>query len=66
MSLYLETSRLILRPFAEEDAQDLYAYASHPEVGPPAGWKPHLPALQHPGGGAAEDRPGDRLGRIRG
>ena len=40
MSLYLETSRLILRPFAEEDAQDLYAYASHPEVGPPAGWKP--------------------------
>ena len=41
MSLYLETSRLILRPFAEEDAQDLYAYASHPEVGPPAGWKPH-------------------------
>lgn len=41
MELYLETPRLILRPFAEEDAPGLYAYASHPEVGPPAGWKPH-------------------------
>ena len=37
----LETERLILRPFTEDDAQALYAYASHPEVGPPAGWKPH-------------------------
>ena len=39
--MYLETERLILRPFTEEDADGLYAYASHPEVGPPAGWKPH-------------------------
>ena len=37
----LETDRLLLRPFTEEDAEGLYAYASHPEVGPPAGWKPH-------------------------
>ena len=37
----LETERLILRPFTEGDAADLYAYASHPEVGPWAGWKPH-------------------------
>lgn len=37
----LETERLILRPFTEEDAEGLYAYASHPEVGPWAGWKPH-------------------------
>ena len=37
----LETDRLILRPFTEEDAEGLYAYASHPEVGPWAGWKPH-------------------------
>ena len=37
----LETERLILRPFTLDDAQELYAYASHPEVGPPAGWPPH-------------------------
>lgn len=37
----LETERLILRPFTEDDAEGLYAYASHPEVGPWAGWKPH-------------------------
>ena len=37
----LETDRLLLRPFTEDDAESLYAYASHPEVGPPAGWKPH-------------------------
>ena len=37
----LETERLILRPFTEEDAEDLFAYASDPRVGPPAGWQPH-------------------------
>ena len=37
----LETERLLLRPFTEKDAAGLYAYASHPEVGPWAGWKPH-------------------------
>ena len=37
----LETERLILRPFAAEDAADLYAYARDPEVGPAAGWPPH-------------------------
>ena len=37
----LETDRLLLRPFTEDDAEGLYAYASHPEVGPWAGWKPH-------------------------
>ena len=35
----LETERLLLRPFTLEDAEGLYAYASHPEVGPPAGWQ---------------------------
>ena len=30
-----------LRPFTPDDAEGLYAYASHPEVGPPAGWPPH-------------------------
>ena len=37
----IETRRLILRPWREEDAADLYRYASDPEVGPPAGWAPH-------------------------
>ena len=37
----LQTERTILRPFAEADAPDLFAYASDPRVGPIAGWKPH-------------------------
>ena len=37
----LETPRLILRPWCEDDAEELYKYASDPEVGPPAGWPPH-------------------------
>jgi RimJ/RimL family protein N-acetyltransferase len=37
----LETERLLLRPFREEDADDMYEYASDPDVGPMAGWKPH-------------------------
>ena len=37
----LETKRLILRPWCEDDAENLYKYASDPEVGPPAGWPPH-------------------------
>ena len=37
----LETNRLLLRPFTEDDAADLYEYARDPRVGPPAGWPPH-------------------------
>ena len=37
----LQTNRLILRPWNEDDAEDLYTYACDPEVGPPAGWQPH-------------------------
>lgn len=37
----LETKRLILRPWKESDAKDLYYYASSPEVGPIAGWPVH-------------------------
>ena len=37
----LTTERLLLRPFVEEDAADLYEYARDPRVGPPAGWPPH-------------------------
>ena len=37
----LETKRLFLRPFQENDAADLYEYAKDPKVGLPAGWPPH-------------------------
>lgn len=37
----LETPRLLLRRFELADLEDFYEYASHPEVGPAAGWKPH-------------------------
>lgn len=36
-----ETERLLLRPWDERDAEDLYRYASHPDVGPIAGWPVH-------------------------
>ena len=39
--MILETERLILRPWQEEDAGALYKYASDPQVGPIAGWPPH-------------------------
>lgn len=37
----LETERLILRMWEKRDAKALFAYASNPDVGPHAGWKPH-------------------------
>lgn len=37
----LETNRLILRPWEEADAEELYQYAKDPAVGPIAGWPPH-------------------------
>ena len=39
--MILQTKRLILRPWSENDAEELYKYASDSEVGPPAGWPPH-------------------------
>lgn len=36
-----ETERLIMRRWEESDAEDLYIYASDPDVGPIAGWPPH-------------------------
>lgn len=39
MELY--TNRLILRPWLESDAENLYRYAKDPQVGPVAGWPPH-------------------------
>lgn len=37
----IETERLRLRPWREEDAKTLYEYAKDPEVGPAAGWPVH-------------------------
>ena len=37
----LETDRLTLRMWTKKDAPALFAYASDPDVGPNAGWKPH-------------------------
>jgi len=39
--MILNTERLILRPWEEADAEDLYKYASHSDVGPIAGWPVH-------------------------
>ena len=39
--MILETKRLILRPWEESDAENLFKYASHPDVGPIAGWAVH-------------------------
>lgn len=36
-----ETERLLLRSWDEGDAEDLYRYASHPDVGPITGWPVH-------------------------
>ena len=40
----LETERLILDKWttSEEDIKGLYEYAKNPDVGPNAGWKPHV------------------------
>lgn len=37
----METERLLLRPWREDDAESLFKYASDPDVGPVAGWPPH-------------------------
>ncbi len=37
----LMTRRLVLRRWEQADAEDLYRYASDPDVGPIAGWPPH-------------------------
>lgn len=40
-SMKLETNRLILRPWQESDAEVLFKYESHTDVGPIAGWPAH-------------------------
>ena len=39
--MVLETERLIMRRWEESDAEDLFKYASDPDVGPIAGWPAH-------------------------
>ncbi len=39
MEIYGE--KVVLRPFSLEDAEGFFRYASNPNVGPIAGWKPH-------------------------
>ena len=39
--MVLETERLVLRKWKDEDAENLYNLAKDPEIGPPAGWPPH-------------------------
>ena len=38
----LETERLLLRSWRGVDFDDYYEFASHPDVGPNAGWAPHF------------------------
>ena len=44
--MILKTKRLILRPWCENDAEDLFRYASDPDIGYPAGWPPHT-SIEH-------------------
>lgn len=44
--MMLTTRRLLLRPWEERDAKDLYLYAKDLRVGPMAGWSPHL-SVEH-------------------
>ena len=37
----IETRRLLFRPWSVDDAEELFALASDPDVGPRAGWPPH-------------------------
>ena len=37
----METKRILLRPWRDDDAEALFKYASDPDVGPRAGWLPH-------------------------
>ena len=37
--MILETERLILRKWTQDDAESLFTYAKNPKVGPIAGWQ---------------------------
>ena len=42
VNFMMKTERITLRPWLDTDAKALYKYASDPEVGPRAGWPPHI------------------------
>ena len=47
----IETERLLLREWCLSDVDDMYEYASVPDVGERAGWPPHKnkeESLYHP------------------
>jgi len=46
ISAIIETERLFLRPWREEDAEALFRYARDPDIGPIAGWPPHA-SVEH-------------------
>lgn len=37
----MESERILLRQWCDDDATALFKYASDPDVGPRAGWRPH-------------------------
>lgn len=39
--MIIQTKRLILRPWQDSDAENLYKYAKDPDIGPIAGWPAH-------------------------
>ena len=39
--MVLQTKRLLLRPFLEADAPQIYLLARDPRIGCAAGWQPH-------------------------
>ena len=47
MKMPLKTERLVLRPWKDEDAENLYEYAKDPRVGPEAGWYAHTSAVSY-------------------
>ena len=42
VNFMMKTERITLRHWLDTDAKALYKYASDPEVGPRAGWPPHI------------------------
>ncbi|MDR0814051.1 MAG: GNAT family N-acetyltransferase [Oscillospiraceae bacterium] len=39
--MYIETGRLILRPWVDTDTEELFRHAQNPNVASPCGWPPH-------------------------
>lgn len=46
MQIRIETKRLVIRSAVEEDFEDFYIFATHPDVGPRAGWPAHTDKVE--------------------